>query len=905
MIEFTPITERVQKLLDNLKSKAFTDRSDEWFREEDFEKAQKEVFKKIQKEQKKDFFSLSVIERKAHAIDIMLRSMTDREVNKHTHTYEIEDGELIVGVMPMASNGLGKVFPNYMSEDEKRAAAYTNKTELAILGHNTVNYDRLLSKGIHGLFVDADDKIKELNKKFETFKENNPEFCKDIKELGDDPIMQSSDNIEALAEYNSLVSKKNFYDSVATSCNAVINYIDRFSKLAKSKSEKTSDKTRKAELQEIAAICQKLTHDKPDTFHEALQCIYFFHLAMHASMNLISLGRLDQVLNKFLENDIKNCKKNQRLEQACKEKATELFECFIIKCAGRLNLTTEFLVTQDHMDNNAALGVHPYYLDQRAGVNNFLQNIIIGGLTPDGKPAENDMTHIILNAFANVNLSTPGIYVRMGKKSSKELRESVAKCLHQTKNLPGILNDNVLVPAIHEVLDKYETSKEGHKKATELANDYCVDGCWEPILNGESDWTFQMISCLNMFQCAINQGAVLDTNDGMLRGSKVSFRSPQVHTYEEFKNSFKKYMQFFIDQAVFTMYDCYTMDEFVTPSPLFSAVLGQCMERGRDKSWGGTGMNIAGIILTGVPDTINIIAAFKKFVFNNKQYKIEDVIDAMRHNFKAPQDADIQSQLHWSQIKNDFDNNCAKFGDASEEIKEIGNFVLKTLVDTVDKSRDFAEKVFLNSLKDKSPEETKRIWRLRQIAGYNGVSLRHKLGEDFVLRLTAGCGTFEGYPQQGLGVVATANRGTNDPLIANFSPAPGTIKNGLANVFKTLSELPMNKMSAGAITDLCINENGVDSVDVQLIVDTFIKNNGCMMTLALGDVKVFQRMYDLSKDLLYGNENQKEIAREELPKYRDIVVRVGGWQAPFISMNLDQQANYIARFLSTPNSKEK
>lgn len=77
-----------------------------------------------------------------------------------------------------------------------------------------------------------------------------------------------------------------------------------------------------------------------------------------------------------------------------------------------------------------------------------------------------------------------------------------------------------------------------------------------------------------------------------------------------------------------------------------------------------------------------------------------------------------------------------------------------------------------------------------------------------------------------------------------------------------------------------------------------------MMTLALGDVKVFQRMYDLSKDLLYGNENQKEIAREELPKYRDIVVRVGGWQAPFISMNLDQQANYIARFLSTPNSKE-
>jgi len=364
-------------------------------------------------------------------------------------------------------------------------------------------------------------------------------------------------------------------------------------------------------------------------------------------------------------------------------------------------------------------------------------------------------------------------------------------------------------------------------------------------------------------------------------------------------------MQFFIDQAAFTMYDCYTMDEFVTPSPLFSAVLGKCMERGRDKSWGGTGMNIAGIILTGVPDTINIIAAFKKFVFDNGKYDIEEVKTAMVNNFKVPQEADFQRQVLWSQIKNDFDYNCAKFGDASKEIAEIGNFVINSLVEIVDKSKEFSEKVFLDSLKGKSPEYVNHIRRLRQIAGYSGSCLKRKLGNDFCLRFTAGCGTFEGYPQQGLGVVATTNRGTNAPLIANFSPAPGTIKNGLANVFQTLSQLPMNKMSAGAITDLCINESGIETEDVQAIVDTFIKKNGCMMTLAIGDVKKFQHMYDLSKDLLYGNEVQKQIAREELPKYRDIVVRVGGWQAPFISMNLDQQANYIARFVSTPSTKEK
>lgn len=903
MTEFIPSTNRVKKLLSSLKDRALTDRAGEWFCEDDFKKSQKIAFKENGIKNDKAYFEKPVIVRKAIAIDTMLHSMTDPEVSKHTHTYEIEDGELIVGVMPMASNGLGKVFPNYLSEEEKRAASYTNKTELSILGHNTVNYDKLLSKGILGIIKEANHKLKEAQKEYKDFQKKHPAFYRHISKMVTISIMQNSENVQLTAKHNELVTKCDFYKSVSISCKAVSKYMERFSDLANKEWKKTSDKTRKAELHEIATICNKLTSQKPKTFHEALQCVYFFHLAMHASMNLISLGRLDQSLYSFYKKDYENCR-NDQSKQAFRAKATELFECFIIKCAGRLNLTTEFLVEQDHMDNNAALGVHPYYLDQRAGVNNFLQNIIIGGLTPSGNDAENDMTHLILNAFANVNLSTPGIYVRMGDYTSQELRESVAKCLHQTKNLPGILNDNVLVPAIHEVLDKYETSEKGHKKVKKLANDYCVDGCWEPILNGECDWTFQMISCLNMFQCAINQGAVLDTNDGMLRGSKVSFRSAQVHTYKEFQASFKKYMQFFIDQAAFTMYACYTMDEFVTPSPLFSAVLGQCMERGRDKSWGGTGMNIAGVILTGVPDTINIIAAFKKFVFDKQMYDIEEVKTAMVHNFKVPLKTDFERQELWNQIKNDFDYNCTKFGDASNEIKEIGNFVLNSLVEIVDKSKEFSEKVFLDSLKGESPEYTNQIRRLRQIAGYSGSCFKRRFGKDFCLRFTAGCGTFEGYPQQGLGVVATTNRGLNDPLIANFSPAPGTIKNGLANVFKTLSQLPMNKMSAGAITDLCINESGIDAADVQSIVDAFISNNGCMMTLALGDVKVFQRMYELSKDLLYGSEKQKDDARKELPNYRDIVVRVGGWQAPFISMNLDQQANYIARFVSTPGTKE-
>ena len=481
------------------------------------------------------------------------------------------------------------------------------------------------------------------------------------------------------------------------------------------------------------------------------------------------------------------------------------------------------------------------------------------------------------------------------------MKSAVARCLEKTKSLPCIINDDIIIPAFNRSLAAYETTLEGKQRVEKLANDYCIDGCWEPILNGESDWTFGMQSCLTIFQCAINQGAVLDTNIGMLRGSKVSFRSKQVTNYEEFKDSFQKYMQFFVDQSTFTLYQCYTMDEFVIPSPLLSSVLGKCLERGRDKSWGGAGFNIGGTILTGVPDTINNIAAIKKYVFEEQKYDIEDVKEAMVNNFKEPLASAVAKAARWKEMKHDFDYECHKFGDGSGEIAEIGNFVLKVFLEAVNKSREYTDKVFLKSMRDCTQEEQNQIRRLRKISGYSGSCFQRKFGKDFVIRFTTGCGTFEGYPQQGLGVVATANRGSNDPIIANFSPAPGTIKYGIGNVFKTLGQLPMDHMSAGAITDLCINETEVNDEEIVQLLEGFIDNSGCMLTLTFGDVTKFQKVYTLSYDLIYGDEIQKKYAMEELPGYSDMVVRVGGWQAPFVSMSLGQQKDYILRFVDHLN----
>lgn len=841
---WVPKSERVERLLGALYERGMSDRSSEWFDNREFE----DIGLKYPQE--------SAAVRKAYAIEEMLTKMTDQNCSKHTHTYEIGEDELIVGVIPMGSNGLGKVFPNYLTESERRVAAFTNKTELALLGHNTVDYNRLFAKGLSAIIVEANQKVEKLKK---------------AKKIN--------------------YGKIDFYRSVAISCQAVIDYSNRYAALAEADAQKyPGGSKRRAELLEIARICRKVPAAPPDTFHEAVQAICTFHTALHASMNYISFGRLDQVLNAYLE-------RKRIKDEAYIQECTELLECLIIKAAGRLNITTKYLMSQDHMDNNAALGTHPYYLDQRAGVNNFLQNVIVGGLTPDGKDATNPMTYIVLNAFANVNLSTPGIYARVHKDSPREYIECIAKCLDQTGNIPALLNDEVLIPALTNSLLDYKAKVDDKKREEyrKLANDYCVDGCWEPILNGISDWTFGMLNCMPILQCAINRGASLDTNPGMLRGGKLSFISDEVTNYEEFQETFKKYMQFFIDQSTFSLYECYMMDEYINPSPLYSAVLGGCMRKGCDKAWGGPEYNIGGTIMIGMPDVINTTCAIKKWVFDEHKYTMDEVREAMKADFTADE-SEVELSERYQEMRDDFDTNSPKFGDV--ESNEVANFIVNTFCDAVEHSKRLADKVFLYPVKpDKETglltDEQVQILHLRKVAGYYGVSFKERFGRNFNMHFTAGCGTFEQFPQQGMGIVASANRHSNDPMTANFSPASGTIRKGVGNVFESYKNLPMDRLSAGAIVDLCIDESQKNEAYIVGLLDKFRETNGNMLTLAFGNKDVYQKIYQLCYDA--ANTQDNEALYKELDQYKHINVRVGGWQAPFISMSLGQQKDYIRR----------
>jgi len=828
---------RTKKLFDQLIEKAQGDRSGEWFAQDMFP----------------DLFSIDsenyglsgkledkpVIIRRSAATDIMLKAMTDGENSKKTRTAEICEGDLLLGILPMGSNGLGKVFPQYLTKDELRAGSTACRDTMAVFSHNTMNYEKLVSFGLKSVIEKCDEKINEF-----------------------------TDN------------RKDFYAAVKIACAAVIDYARGFSRIAEEESKKeTISRERREELLQMASIAMKVPEYPADTFHEAVQSITFFHIALHASMNFVSLGRLDQVLKKYIE------------KEPDKKKALEITECFLIKLAGRLNLSSDYLYEQDHIDFLSSFGKHPCFEDQKAGVNNFLQNIVVGGKTVDGQDAANEATYLILQAVENVNLATPGIYVRLHKASPEQLYRKTARCIEKTKNNPSVINDDVMIEAVYRSLIYNESDENTKNEMLKIARDFCVDGCWEPVLNGKSDWMFSMFNAMKPLETAMNQGASLSPDHELFRGAKTAPYAPMPASFGGFMETYKTQLEFFIDQCVLSLFHYYLKDEYACVSPLFSAFLDGCMENGRDKSCGGAEFNLLGILYVGAPNVINNILCIRKWVFpetGKGKYTLKETADAFRNNFKNTDHSKESVQNTFTSIQTDFYTNTPKFGEDSAEVIVITRNVLDICHDAVLNSVKFAQKILCGA----ETEDCENNAALRAFAGF-GNSLKENPNRQ-KFKFTTGLGTFEQYDWQGRGIAACADRQRGEALAPNFSPIPGTLYGGVAGLLSSFKSLELERFSGGAITDICLDEGyGISPEVIYKILKKAVDDKAPMITISIGSGEIYTEIYE--KVLEAGKlKNRKEAGRMLAP-YACVNVRIGGWQTPFITLPLSHMENYIKR----------
>lgn len=814
-------TLRTQVLLKELLNRAFSDRSGEWFEDRMFPPVGNK--------------NLSIIERRAISFRLMLEAMVSKENSKTTNTYHIGENELIVGNFPMGSVGFGKVYPQYLTEEEKRLISAANRDMQSTFGHNIPNHKIVLEKGINWLLQYCTEKIYETR------------------------------SLSAANEVRK-IRRLEFYNSVIICCNAIIKYAEAFAELADEYALKEKDTTRQLELKEIARICRKVPANPAETFHEAIQSLYFIHLALHSTLDYISLGRLDQILNPYLKKDLKK-------GRITESKALELYECLLIKCAGRINTNPAHFLKQDHSTFGGVFGDSPVFLDQIASANNFLQNIVLGGLTKDGKDASNLSTVLILRASGNLGLPTPIINIRLNKHSSPEIIKETVSSLRKGRNgMPAVFNDDVIVDGLR---------KNGIP--VKECFDYGVDGCWEPILNAKCDWVFGMVNFLTILECSLNEGCAFTTDPSLLKGVKTSYltkSAEKIEDFEELMQNVKTHIQFFVDKTAIQAYSFYSVEGAVNPTPFLSALLGGCLETGMDKTWGGTKYHISGLLAVALPNCANALYNIKKHVFDEEKFTLPQVVDALKNNYKG-----------YEEMKNTFwlDNN--KFGNSSKEADDIMKRLLDFLYKAGIKAKKLCDETFIIT----PQKDFERIKSNRTICHYEGLPMHEKYGKSFNMIFNLGCGTFGQYTLMGKSAGASADgRGRGEPVAANLSPVTGTMRNGIGNAIASLRDLDLRRFPAGAAVDFCLNDTEceTDEAYFENIIREFINEKGSIMTLTFADAKELNKAFETCEEVRCG-----AVPSEALRPYMHIAVRVGGFNAPFITIPREQQLTYLSRIV--------
>jgi trans-4-hydroxy-L-proline dehydratase len=393
-----------------------------------------------------------------------------------------------------------------------------------------------------------------------------------------------------------------FLDALITCCEGAREFAHRYAEEAGRLAGETTDAARKAELEEIARICDKVPWSAPETFHEALQALWFIHMLVMVQESYpgpgLSPGRIDQYLFPYYEKDLAEGRLNR-------EEARELLECFWIKP----NYAYDFI----------------YRVGRTRGITSgYGQLITIGGIGPDGEDASNDLTWLILDVIEEMNLLEPKPNVRLHKKTPDDLMKRVAGMISRSQGAPFLLNfDESSIAAL-----RWQGLPEDR-----LWN-YAPVGCLENTLQGDdrSGTVDVNVNLAKAVELTLFDGKDQATGDrlGPRTGDPRRFKS-----WDEFRLAFEGQLKALLQRFI----DFYDFSDALRggfePTPYLSALVGGCAESGRDVTNAGCEHNYVTVEGVAFATAADSLSAIKKLVYEDGSVDMADLVKALDDNFEG------------------------------------------------------------------------------------------------------------------------------------------------------------------------------------------------------------------------------------------------------------------------------
>jgi len=409
--------------------------------------------------------------------------------------------------------------------------------------------------------------------------------------------------------------KRAFYEAELITCDGVMAFAKRYAKLARDMAAKERDPGRKEELEQIAKNCDQVPANPARNFWETCQSFWFVQLIiqLESSGHSISPGRFDQYMYPSYKKDV-------GAGTITKEFAQELIEHLWIKLS-EINKIRDWGSTK-------AFGGYPMF-----------QNLGVGGKTPAGADATNDLSFMCLDATAHTRLPQPSIIIRWHNEGDENLYVKASKVTKIGLGMPAWYNDEVIIPAMLN-----------RGRSIEDANDYCIIGCVEPDVWGrEYGWHDAMFFNLNFcLELALNDGKCLNCSSKCMiydqcvgAGEQLGLKTGKLSdykTFDEVKAAYEKQVKYFVHLAQEFNNAEDAGHQVRKPLPFLSLVDEPCVERGIDVTAGGAKYNYTGPQGVGMANAGDGLVALKKLCYDEKSVTPDTMLKALKANWEGYED---------------------------------------------------------------------------------------------------------------------------------------------------------------------------------------------------------------------------------------------------------------------------
>ncbi len=418
--------------------------------------------------------------------------------------------------------------------------------------------------------------------------------------------------------------KHNFWQAALSICDAGVLLGQRYAQYAAQLATDAECPEDRQRYERIAETCRHVPAHGARTLAEAVQSLLLLHILTcgEDTINANSIGRLDQMLYPYYAADL---------------------------AAGRL-------------DHEGALTLMEE-LACKLYLEYDVQHITLGGMDAEGNSAVNEMSHLILEATANVDFIRC-ISVRLGKTSPTDFVEHCCQLIARGGGIPFIFNDDAFIPALTD-------------RGISLvdARNYAPIGCIELTVPGRanphaaSGW-FNSLKCLEL--------AIFGGRDPRT-GKQLGPLMPTLEACASFEAFFGAYCQQ-VETFARRMVNCCNSGEraqqVAGPLPCWSVMTDDCIRRGRDITDGGAVYNYHSVCFMGTANTADALMAIKALVFDRRCVRPDEMLAALRENFDG---AEPLRQMILNEVP--------KYGNDHAEVDALARRVADHFIDFMDTQR--------------------------------------------------------------------------------------------------------------------------------------------------------------------------------------------------------------------------